>query len=533
MNLGLSIRATVLATLAILAMGLAVVGFEAVSRTARLAQGTKQLARDDMAAALDAEEASRLLIEAGRATLDHILETDPATIAKHERRVREDTDAFVQKLETLVALPGLPDDVRAQGKAAIAHYDRVKALRETVLALSSQNKNAEAYALNKAEVRPLVDEEEAAIAQIVEHVVTNVRAGADDAEAMYRSGRAIVLTLLGAVALIGGLLCWITIRTLGRMNASVRDVLRVASAVAGGDLSPRVVVRGKDEMARIGEALNTAFSRVSEALRGIGEHVRTLAASSEELTAVSRQMGENTAGTSRQADEATQASHRVNAGFQTVASGAEQMSASVGEIARSAAEAVHVAAAAVDAAERTNQNVARLGTINQEISEVLRVITGIAEQTNLLALNATIEAARAGEAGKGFAVVAGEIKELARQTATATTEIGRKVATIRDDTGQAVAAIHEISGIIGRIDGLQGQIAAAVEEQTATTSEITRAMMDAAHESNQITAGLGDVARAAQSTSAGTSQTEMAASELSRMSIELTALLDRFRHAAA
>jgi methyl-accepting chemotaxis protein len=111
---------------------------------------------------------------------------------------------------------------------------------------------------------------------------------------------------------------------------------------------------------------------------------------------------------------------------------------------------------------------------------VIKVITSIAQQTNLLALNATIEAARAGEAGKGFAVVANEVKELAKQTAKATEDISRKIEAIQGDTKGAVEAIAQIGKIINQINDIQNTIASAVEEQTATTSEISRNVAEAA-----------------------------------------------------
>src|SRR5690606_26053119 len=121
-----------------------------------------------------------------------------------------------------------------------------------------------------------------------------------------------------------------------------------------------------------------------------------------------------------------------------------------------------------------------LSESSAQIGEVIDVITSIAAQTNLLALNATLEAARAGEAGKGFAVVANEVKELAKQTSLATDEIGTRIAAIQRDSSGAVEAIGRIQEVIARVADLQTTIASAVEEQTATTNEISRSVTDAA-----------------------------------------------------
>ena len=122
-------------------------------------------------------------------------------------------------------------------------------------------------------------------------------------------------------------------------------------------------------------------------------------------------------------------------------------------------------------------------------------------------MNATIEAARAGEAGKGFAVVANEVKELAKQTAKATEDISRKIEAIQGDTKGAVEAIAQIGKIINQINDIQNTIASAVEEQTATTSEISRNVAEAARGS-AIAQNITGVAQAARSTTEGGQQYE-------------------------
>jgi methyl-accepting chemotaxis protein len=257
---------------------------------------------------------------------------------------------------------------------------------------------------------------------------------------------------------------------------------------------------------------------------------QTLASASHELIAVSQQMASNAEETASQANVASAAASQVSQNVNTVSAGAEEMGASIKEIAKSANEAAKVATLAVKVAERTNATVAKLGESSAEIGNVIKVITSIAQQTNLLALNATIEAARAGEAGKGFAVVANEVKELAKQTAKATEDISRKIEAIQTDTKGAVVAIEQIGKIIDQINDIQNTIASAVEEQTATTGEISRNVAEAAKGSNEIAQNITAVAQAAQSTTEGASDTKRSADELSKMAFDLQQLVGQFKY---
>nr|BFE72401.1 hypothetical protein GCM10020092_057020 [Actinoplanes digitatis] len=181
-------------------------------------------------------------------------------------------------------------------------------------------------------------------------------------------------------------------------------------------------------------------------------------------------------------------------------------------------------------AERTTGEVAELGTASAEIGDVVRLITSIAEQTNLLALNATIEAARAGELGKGFAVVAGEVKDLAQQTAKATEEITARIGAIQASSGTAGHAISQITDVIRQLGDYTTTIASAVEEQTATTAEMSRSVSDAATSSGEVARTVSGVAEIASSTAEGAKSTQQAAADLANMATELTGLVNGFRH---
>jgi len=259
----------------------------------------------------------------------------------------------------------------------------------------------------------------------------------------------------------------------------------------------------------------------------VAETAKALTGAAAGLASTSSQMSAGAEETSAQASTVSTAAEEVSSNVQTVATGIEELEASIKEIAKNASEAAKVATKAVEIAGTTNGTMNKLGASSAEIGKVIKVITSIAQQTNLLALNATIEAARAGEAGKGFAVVANEVKELAKETARATEEIGQKIEAIQTDTKGAVTAIGEISTVIGRINDIQTTIASAVEEQTATTNEISRNITEAAKGSSEIAKAVTGVAQAAKDTAEGATSTQRAAGELTELAAGLQRLVDR------
>jgi methyl-accepting chemotaxis protein len=252
-----------------------------------------------------------------------------------------------------------------------------------------------------------------------------------------------------------------------------------------------------------------------------------LGAAAEELSATATQMSKNSTETADQSQNAAAASEEVSKGVQTVATNTEEMAASIKEIAKSSAEAADVSKDTLQRATDTNSMITQLGTSSQEIGNVIKVISSIAQQTNLLALNATIEAARAGEAGKGFAVVANEVKELAKQTAKATEDITNRIGAIQGDSKKAVESIGGIAKVIEKLNGISISIAAAVEEQTATTNEVSRVVQESSKGVGSIAETVKIVAAAAQQSSAGATQTLAAARSLADLATKLKELVKK------
>nr|BFE61044.1 methyl-accepting chemotaxis protein [Dactylosporangium thailandense] len=314
-----------------------------------------------------------------------------------------------------------------------------------------------------------------------------------------------------------------------RMNRQLHSVSTTLRAAADGDLTKRADVLSRDELGAMAVAVNQANEGIGRTVDTLATAARTLGASTQRLTGVTARIGDSAQAAASRANVVAGDAGTVSHNVQTLAAGSQEMGASIREIAQNANDAARVASEAVGVAETTNQTVSKLGDSSTEIGNVVKVITSIAEQTNLLALNATIEAARAGAAGKGFAVVASEVKDLAQETARATEDISRRVEAIQSDTANAVDAIGEISRIIARINDYQLTIASAVEEQTATTGEMSRSVGDAAHGATNIAGNIAGVAEAAQSTTSTLSEVDQTVAELNRVASDLQAAVGRFR----
>lgn len=299
--------------------------------------------------------------------------------------------------------------------------------------------------------------------------------------------------------------------------------------LAGRDLTVQVPVMAKDEIGMIGDSINHVVADLRTELKAISDEVQTLSAASEQLSAVGKQVMANSEETARQSNVVAAASEQVSRNVNSVATSSEEMQSSIQEIARNASQAAGIAGDAVGMAKGANDTMVKLDQSSQEIGSVMSVIAGIAAQTNLLALNATIEAARAGEAGKGFAVVAGEVKALSLQTSQATAEIGERIKAMQADTAGAVEAIRRIGEIIERINQFQSAIASAVEQQAATTREISKNVIEAAGGASEIARNISTVSQAANSTTDGASQTATAAAELARLSIQLKQVVDHYK----
>jgi methyl-accepting chemotaxis protein len=196
---------------------------------------------------------------------------------------------------------------------------------------------------------------------------------------------------------------------------------------------------------------------------------------------------------SSQSEQLAAMAGQATEGATHLATATEEFAKSSDEIGRQVREAGTLSDDAGAAATAAGKSVDGLNASSAEIGNVVSLIAAIAKQTNLLALNATIEAVRAGEAGRGFAVVASEVKSLSSATQNATEEIGRKIAQLQRDAQESTAAVNSITAAIDAIRPVFSAIASAIEEQIATTGELSRSAADSSRFVTAVAASAAEI----------------------------------------
>ena len=439
-----------------------------------------------------------------------------------------------------------------------SHREMDKAIE--ALAAASETQNAAAYAAFREKVDRMTPLSDAYGQALEELIANNTTTTARIINENMTSARKLIH--LNEMMMIAGLVLSLGLGGFASraITRPIKDCVHYTGLLAQGDFSsevPQAFQRRGDEIGELARAYQTMTVSIRAILHRTLDSVKHLSLSSADLATVSRQLTASAQEMTDKSDAVAAATEEMSVNFQSVsaameqstgnvnmiASSTEQMNATVNEIAESAEKARTISENAVQQARQVSARMANLGTSANKIGRVTETINEISEQTNLLALNATIEAARAGEAGKGFAVVANEIKDLARQTATATVDIKHQIEEMQTTAGATMDDIRQISQVIVDISNVINGIATSVEEQSVATSEIAGNIANSSQgiaEVNEhvaqsttvatdITRDVSGISAQAREVGQGSARVHASAQQLSGLATQLQGLVRQFQ----
>ncbi len=410
---------------------------------------------------------------------------------------------------SLKAVDAFVDGNRVKGNALLA--DARKASLEVDTTLDS--------VLKKQEEEARVFKEKAVAAtQANSDYAVKIQNNVEESISSAQNNMSILLIVVAVATIVSVLFTIISIKSL---ISPIRSIINAMSELAVGNTDITLPPVSKTEIGEMASSMmvfvenkrkSDALSqneqmeqaikqrrseKMDQAIRGFEKvaaaAVEAVSGAASELQTTSLGMAKTVGDADVKASDVASIAMETSSNVQTVASAAEELSASIKEIAVQVSKSSSGAGEAMQEVMKGEQFADNLANAATEIGNVSDFIGNIASQINLLALNATIESARAGEAGKGFAVVASEVKNLATQTSKATDDIARQIGNVQGIAKEMVSIISSIKHVVNNVNEYSATIAAAVEEQSAVTNEISKNMVVASNGVNSISTNIGDV----------------------------------------
>jgi methyl-accepting chemotaxis protein len=523
---------------AFIALLVVVLGVFSVSRMSIIRQASVDMASNQLPSVTllgtMTENVLRLRILSFRVLVNR----EAAGLQEAETRIGVLVDKVKQAQAGYAALPAGGEEKALYQTFATTLDNYLQAQRE-MMDLSRQNKLDEMRNLINTRIKDGTDQ----MGEQLNKLIAINKADATSADAQASDQYAFATNGIIAVSVIAALmtvlLAWLLTRSI---VAPLNRAVQAAETIAGGNLTKTIDVDGNDEPARLLGALSMMQTNLRKTIEQIAGSATQLGAAAEELSAVTEEASRGLQQQNNEIEQAATAVNEMTAAVEEVARNAVSTSEASSQSTQAAREGRNRVVETVDAiqtmthdVQNTSVMIEGLAAQGRDIGKVLDVIRAIAEQTNLLALNAAIEAARAGEAGRGFAVVADEVRALAHRTAQSTQEIEKMVAGIQNGTGEAVSsmqqsnqrtqstlemaraagvALEQITQSIHLINERNLVIASASEEQAQVSREVDR--------------NLVNIRDLATQSAAGANQTSTATHELSRLAVDLNAMVARF-----
>ena len=467
-----------------------------------------------------------------------LVNRDPAGLQEAQTRIGVLVDKVRSAQASYAALPAEADE-RALYQTFAATLDNYLQAQNQMMEFSRQDKVEDMRTLINTRIKDGTDQMGEQLNKLIAINAAGAKVASNQAGEHYDSAITGIVIVAVVAALATVLLALLLTRSI---VTPLNRAVVAAQTIAGGNLTQSIEVDGKDEATQLLQALATMQTNLRKTIEQIAGSATQLGAAAEELSAVTE---EASRGLQQQNDEIEQAATAVNemtAAVEEVARNAVSTSEASNQSTQAAREGRDQVVKTVDAiqtmthdVQNTAQMIEGLAAQGRDIGKVLDVIRAIAEQTNLLALNAAIEAARAGEAGRGFAVVADEVRALAHRTAQSTQEIEKMVAGIQNGTGEAVSSMQQSNQRTQTTLEMARAAGVALEQITQSIHQINErnlviasASEEQAQVSREVDRNLVNIRDLATQSAAGANQSSAATHELSRLAVDLNAMVARF-----
>jgi methyl-accepting chemotaxis protein len=467
-----------------------------------------------------------------------LVNRDTAGLQEAQTRIGVLVDKVRSAQASYAALPAGPEE-RALYQTFSTTLDNYLQAQNQMMDLSHQNKVDEMRTLINTRIKDGTDQMGEQLNKLVAFNAADAKTASNQADDHYDSAITGIVGVAVLAALATVLLAWLLTRSI---VTPLNRAVAAAQTIAEGNLTTTIEIDGKDEPARLLEALSAMQTNLRKTIEQIAGSATQLGAAAEELSAVTEEASRGLQQQNNEIEQAATAVNEMTAAVEEVARNAVSTSEASNQSTQAAREGRDQVVKTVDAiqtmthdVQNTAQMIEGLAAQGRDIGKVLDVIRAIAEQTNLLALNAAIEAARAGEAGRGFAVVADEVRALAHRTAQSTQEIEKMVAGIQNGTGEAVESMQQSNQRthstleMARAAGIAlEQITQSIHQINERNLVIASASEEQAQVSREVDRNLVNIRDLATQSAAGANQTSAATHELSRLAVDLNAMVARF-----